>query len=484
MSTTHQKPQSPVVPLGYLAETGFPVELIQENFLLQMIGESLFPNLIFRGEAYKPFMPWQRGQGNSSIRTKEGTIKPSFKPVQGTTPREVSWGTEQWHVSPQTYGDTITINAASQAISAVPTWRTSFNQLGKLAGLTLDGLVRQKLWRAYSAGNAVLTVAASISDTTIAVSSINGWQEITGKGTFLQVSTTNPLVTRIGAPGSQEVVEVIGAIPDDPEFPLGKGTLILSSALTANHAVRAAVKASNRSTVIYAGGADTVDGITAANILTLQDIINGVTVLQDRSVPPCADGLYHVHFSPLSRAQIFGDSAFQNIYQSGFGQAPYKNLEVGTAEQLVQAYWYANTQVPRLGLADDLQVTGTNARLDPLHGVELINENGVQLKEIMIVGGEAIVDDTIPQEWMTPGTEAGLNGRVKPYSATANGVALDLEGIRCTIVYPTDPLQRIWTVSWSWDGDFGIPTDQLAPDYGATVGENPRHKRCVRIVTA
>ncbi len=58
-------------------------------------------------------------------------------------------------------------------------------------------------------------------------------------------------------------------------------------------------------------------------------------------------------------------------------------------------------------------------------------------------------------------TEAGYVGKVGEFSIVNNGIQINTERIRYIIRAPQDRLQQQVSQSWSWSGDWGIPTDLL-----------------------
>ncbi|NIV31221.1 MAG: hypothetical protein GWN58_17525, partial [Anaerolineae bacterium] len=176
---------------------------------------------------------------------------------------------------------------------------------------------------------------------TIAVSNLNGFTEQIADARISPVSPANPLAISFSTAEPDNTV--VGFTPADPNQPFGPGTLSLGAALTGAVPARTGVVARTASDVYRVGGGATVDGLAAANILTLQDVINVVARMRANNVPPTADGYYHVHVTPQGEAELFADNQFQRLFQSLPDSATYRDLAIG---QLVGCRFYRNTENP------------------------------------------------------------------------------------------------------------------------------------------
>jgi hypothetical protein len=236
--------------------------------------------------------------------------------------------------------------------------------------------------------------------------------------------------------------------------------LTLGAALTTALVIlRTGVQASTRSRIFRVGGGATVDALTAANILTLQDVINTVSNLRAENVPPHSDGYYHVHVTPQAEAQLFNDNQFQRLWQSIPGESPYKGLEIG---QLVGCRFYRNNENPtsvNTGVLDDTSGGAGSARVSPQLGGEVINQAGVEIRRVAVVGGGVIYEKYLDEGKFL--TEAGTTGKIGEFAITNNGVAIMANRIRYILRSPLDRLQQVVSQAWSWSGDFPVPSDGL-----------------------
>jgi hypothetical protein len=298
------------------------------------------------------------------------------------------------------------------------------------------------------------------------VASINGFTQQLDNGRLRPVSSTNAIPVSFS--GSAADNTVIAATPDDPNIPLGPGTLTLSTGLSAGLANREGVRSATRSRIRRVGAGATVDGIASGNTLTLNEIINAVSLLRANKVPPCSDGYYHVHMSPEAEAQIYEDNHFQRLHQSLPDSAAYRDLGIG---QLVGCRFYRNTETPNeenVGDLIDTSGSAANARLGEEVLAEVINASGIPIRRTIVVGGSSIYEKYLDESKFI--TAAGVTGKIGEFSVTNGGVQVMTDRIRYIARAPLDKLQQVYSQAWSWSGDFPVPSDALT-------GNTARFKR-------
>ena len=322
---------------------GVPAQIsaiVQDRTLERIFHDSAYPLLLWRGEAAPE--KWVANIGEKMTFTRAGLMEADVDPiVAGQDPTVGGYDFEQWEAEAAQWGKTITTHLPSSVVTMAPTVLRDTQQLGLHAGLTMNNLARNRLFAAYGGGDTVVKTAGIISTTTLHVASISGFTQKVSGGRLLPVSPTNPLAITFGNTEAANTVTQVYA--DDPARPLGSGTLILGTALGAAVPVRTAVRAATRTPIYRVGGSGSVDGISSSNICTVQDVINVVSQLRLRRMPPHADGTYHVHCSPLTEAQLFGDNALQRIFQSIPDATPYKDLII---DRRFGCTFYRNTTLP------------------------------------------------------------------------------------------------------------------------------------------
>jgi hypothetical protein len=211
---------------------------------------------------------------------------------------------------------------------------------------------------------------------------------------------------------------------------------------------------------------------------------NNVSSLQTNRIPTHPDGSYHGHISSLAAAQVFGDSEFQALHDGTPYNERYAMFAVG---RILNCTFYRDEEVPRVdasgrGNVGNLQVSrptqASTARLGKEVGCEVINATGVRIVRTIITGGEALMECHIPesQDYVT---EAGITGVVRGLEMiTPNAAAMSVERVRFIIRAPLDRQQQQVSMTWSWAGDFGVPSDARAMYTGS------RYKRCIVIESA
>lgn len=458
-----------------LAAIGIPAEItaiIQDRTLERVFHDALFPRLLFRSEAI-PEM-WPANLGERMVFTRTGRIPVRTTPLTpGSDPTPSSYAIEQWEAEARQFGDTLDTHMPSSYVALAPLFLRNTVQLGLNAGETMNRLVRDNLFRAYLGGNGVTIAAAGAGATTLTVASLNGFTERLQNGRVVPVSGTNPLPIQIGVIAEPDNT-VVNAVPLNPADPFGPGTITLGVPTTNPIPVRSAVLASTRSLVTRVGAGATVDALVPANILTLQTIIDTVARMRAQLIPPTPDGYYHVHVTPEGEAQLFADNAFQRLYQSLPDSAAYRDLAIG---QLIGCRFYRNTENPNQDNSGALQdtsggVPGGRAREASEIGGEVVNQAGVPIRRALVVGGGAVYEKFLDEGKFI--TEAGATGKIGEFAITNNGVAVMTERIRFIIRSPLDRAQQVVSQTWTWSGDFPIPSDGLT-------GGAARYKRAAVI---
>lgn len=454
-----------------IANTGLApsiINIIQDRTLERVFHDALYPNMLYRSEATPE--EWVANIGQIMVFTKTGLIAPDTTPLQpGVDPSPGSYATESWQAEASQYGKTLDTHMPTSYVTLAPTILRDTKQLGLQSAQTMNRLVRDRLFRAYLGGTANLVAAAAIGATVIRVSTLNGFTENLVNGRAQPVSGLNPLAVTF--PGTAEPANtVVGFSPDNPLLPFGPGTLQLGAALTAGLAARAVVAAFNRSVVYRVGGAVSIDGLVGGNVLTLQDIINVVARMRAQNIPPTSDGFYHIHVTPEGESQLFADNQFQRIWQSLPDSAPMQYAGIG---QLMGCRFYRNTENPNSVNTGTLVSSGAGSSLcAPTIGADVVNNAGLAVQRAIVLGGTAIYEKFIDESKFM--TEAGVTGKIGEFTVTNGGVMVMNRRIRYIMRAPLDRLQQIISQSWSWSGDFPIPTDALT-------GNAARYKRAMVI---
>lgn len=427
--------------------------ILQDRTLERAFRDALFPFLLFRGEA-RPEL-WGANIGERVVFTRAGTMPVRTTPLTpGVDPAPGEYPFEQWEAVAAQYGDSIDTHMPTSHVAIASLLAKNVQTLGMNAGQSLNTLTRNPLFRAYLGGNTNMIAAALAAATAIRVASLAGFRRtLTATGQVADVSPTNPIAVTIAGVANT----VTGAVPDSAAQPDGPGTLTIGTPLAAPAALRAVVLADNRSRIHRVGGGTSVDALVAGSILTMQDIITAVASLRANNVPPQSDGYYHIHVSAEGEAQLYADQAFQRLFQSLPNSMPFRELAIA---QLLGCRFYRNTENPNAlnsGALVDTSGGSGSARCAPAIGGEVINQAGVAVKRAIIIGGSAIIEKYLDESAYI--TQAGVTGQVGQFSVTNQGVQIMTDRIRMIMRAPLDKLQQVISTSWSWSGDFPIPSD-------------------------
>lgn len=441
--------------------------LVQENILERAFHDALYPRLMFRGEASP--MTWPANVGDTMVFTGVGLIKKQMKPLQpGTDPVPSTYSVEQWTAQLQQYAGTIDTHMPSSIVAIANLFLRNAQQLGLVAGQTLNGITRDKMYNAALAGSTVCDTAQS-AVTVLKVKRLNGFTTARSSAgstvRFDTVSSTNPLSITVGA---SQVRNVIGYTPTTAGDTTGPGTLTLDAAVTVSDRDR--VLASDRSFIVRVGGGDRVDDVGSNDLLRLADIRSAVSRFWQENVPEQADGRFHCHMDPTSQGQVFADPEFQRLLTSLPDYFMYRQFALG---EILNTVVFRNSECPVPETVDG-GLTATFSQDDPFAG-ELYSDGttaGTKIHRPLFTAAGCIYE--YYQDLGQLITEAGVTGRVGEPRVTNNGIEVMTDRIQLIIRAPLNRLQDSVAASWKFIGDWPIRTD-------ATTGDAARYKRLLVI---
>lgn len=444
--------------------------LHQQGLLERAFHDGLFPGLLFRGEALAEEFP--ANTGVEMFQSKPGLLAPATAPLQaGTEPTPKSVNYEQWIVRLDRFGDTIDTDMPTSVTANSDLLMRNIHQLGLQAGQTLNRLPRNSLYRSYLAGQTSAIASATTSDSTLRVAALSGFLDVVTSATVrpTAVSPATPLpITIYNA--TPITANVVGVSPDNPSDLNGPGTLILSTTLSANVAARTPVVSAYAAKIIRSGGGFGVDAITASDTLVFQDLMNAVTYLRTCNVQPHDDGFYHCHLPAAGEAQLFIDPAMQRLYQGNPNDVAYKQGYMG---QLAGQRLWSNNECPNVLTAGNVTSTGTNARYSSDIAAETVNDNNIRIGRAIVTGKGCIYEKYLDEKLYI--SEAGITGKVAEFTTVNNGISVMVDRVRLVIRSPIDRLMDKVSATWSYTGDFPIPSDITYTQSG-----NARFKRaCV-----
>lgn len=437
------------------------LNVVQSGFLERLIREPLVSEQLYRMDSKAE--EWQGQLGETVTFTRRGLMAVKITPLTpGSDPAASNYSTEQWTVTAAQYADSNDTFMPASNIAIESTLLNNARSLATNAAQTMNRLARNKLFQAYNGGVSSVFATGTSGTPTLKIASLAGFTErlnpTTGK--LAAVSASNPLPITFSS--AEPANTVIGAVPDSVNDPFGPGTLTLGTNLSAAVATRVEVRASTRAKRFRVGAGATIDSITGSNILTLSAIVQGVSRLRQMNVRPHPDGYYHVHLSPVAEAQIFQDADFKSLHQSLPNEQRYQQFIIST---LLGCKFIRNTDDPNSATVTTLTAApggAGGAFVAGEIGGEVINANGIGILRTIITGDACVFEKYFDESAFV--TAAGVNGKIGNFSLVQNSVQLMLDRIRYVARAPQDKLQQMVTQSWSWSGDFGVPSDELTGD--------------------
>jgi hypothetical protein len=434
------------------------VAIAQDRTLQRTFRDSAFPRLLFRMEAAAEL--WATNLGTNQTFTRTGTIRPITRPGNPMEDAKVvSYSVEQWEATAQQWHSSIDTNMPTSYVTLASQYLRNMHQLGLHAGQSLNRVVRDKMYNAYVAGNTVTTALASSGATTLVLANLNGFTTALLNGRQQAVSASNPVAITI--PAISYTGNITAVTPTIAGDFIHDGSVTISPAIGADVPARSAVLAVTRSILQYSGGGNSIDDIVGSDQFSLRDVRAMVSQLRFNNMPQHEDGLYHCHLDPFSENQLFGDNELQRLNQSLPDYVHYRRFAAGT---MLNVVFYRNNECPYATTCDPDPVVGNT------HGFETVNAAGINIHRPIITAMGAIEEKYLDEGKYI--SEAGVMGKIGEFAVTNMGMAILTERVRLILRAPMDRLQQNTASTWSFSGDWAIPTDQLAPGGRAT------YRRC------
>jgi len=401
--------------------------MLQNGMLDRMFRDALVPEFLFPMIADSE--PWQGGLGDTKTFTRKGLLTPATTPVTGSDPSAATYSLEQWSVVMDQYSNSMDTAMLGSSMALANKFLADAETLGINAGQSINQLARNKLYAAYAGGRTWCTTAGS-SDTSIIVQSVNGFSTVQVNGVPTPVSGANPLTVTIA--GVANTVVGVNA---------GTSTLTLGTARV--DVAGDYVLAANAPTTIRATGNSAYD-LSGSNVVTFANFRSAVARLRKMNVPTLG-GYYVAHIDADTEAQLFNDSDFKQALQGRVDSPIYRDLSIGRFGGID---WVRNIEAPT--------ILGGSAGTLTVH-------------RPIVLGGQAMM--AAPFE----GTSSLIQGTgVEDVPEIRTITAAP--GVDVTVIVrpPQDRLQQVLSTTWSWIGDYGIPTD-------AGSGDAALYKRAVVI---
>lgn len=389
--------------------------IMQNGILDRTFQDALRPEFLF--PAIADSMPWQGNLGDTKTFTRKGLLAPVTTAITGSDATQSTYSIEQWNVTMDQYGNSVDTNMLQSAMTLASKFLADVQTLGINAGQSLNQIARNKLYAAYMGGRTWCTTAGA-SDTSIIVQSVNGFTTVMVNGVPTPVSGTNPLnVTIAGVANTVTGVNV------------GTNTLTLGTARA--DVVGDAVVAANAPVSVRATGNSAYD-LTTANVATLANFRAAVTRLRKMNVPTDG-GYYTAHIPPDTEAELFSDPDFKQALQGRVDSPVWRDLSIGRFSGID---WVRNIECPTV-----------------------TSNSGATVFRPIVVGAGALV--AAPFE--NTGDLLGGTG-VEDVPSVRMIDAAPTTQVALIVRPPQDRLQQNISTTWSYVGDFGVPSDSQTGD--------------------
>jgi N4-gp56 family major capsid protein len=395
------------------------IQAIMQNGLLQRaFEEALLPPFLFPAIASN--RPWAGNLGDTGTFTRAGLLAPVVTPLTvGNDPAAATYTIEQYSATMNQFGNSVDTNLLQSAMSLASKFIEDNQQLAVNAGQSLNRIARNKLYAGYSAGLTWVPAGGGTSVTWV-VNDATGFDTVLVNGVKTAVSAGNPLAVLINGVANT----VTGCV-------LGTNTLTLgtSVAITTGWTVQAA----NYSQRILGGTAKvTRFNLAAGDVATLKMFRLAVARLRSMGVPT-VNGNYVAHIDATTEQQLYSDADFKQALTGRIDSVVYRDLSIGT---FVGIDWVRNIEAP--------------TTTDGGAGANLL------IHRPIVVGAGALIAAPFANMGSLLQDVEGPHGAVEMISPADN------ISVAHIIRPPQDKLQQIVSSSWSWVGDFAVPTDVTA----------------------
>lgn len=391
--------------------------ILQNGLLYRAFEDALSPDFLYAATASS--RPWGGSVGDTSTFTKPGLLTPVTTPlVVGNDPAAATYSIEQYSATMNQYGNSMDTNLLQSSMALASKFIEDNTLLAVNAGQSLNRVARNKLYAAYGGGRTWAT--SVVTSTTIAVNDTTGFGTVLVNGVPTAVSVTNPLPITVNGVANT-VVSVNSAT-----------SLTLGTSITT--AVGQTVLANNAPVSVRNGAATSRYGIATTDLATAALFRTAVARLRSMAVPT-VNGNYVAHIDATTEAELFADADFKQAYQGRGDSEVFQEMSIGT---FLGIDWVRNIEAP----------TTTDGG----------STQNLTIHRPIVFGGGALI--AAPFENM--GTLlADVNTGAGSIELIGPSAGVQVAHI---VRPPLDKLQQVVSSSWSWVGDFAVPSDSGTGD--------------------
>ena len=394
--------------------------IMQNGLLYRSFEQALVPEFLFPAIAER--RPWAGGLGDTTTFTRPGLLTPVTTALTvGSDPGASTYTFEQYSATMSQYAGSLDTNMLQSAMTLASKFIEDTAILAVQAGQSLNRLARSKLYAAYGGGKTWCT--SIVTSTTIVVKDTTGFGTVLVNGVPTPVSAGNPLPITVNG-----VANNVTGVTDATH-------LVLSGSITT--AVGQAVLSSIAPVTILPAACVTRADLVGGNIATLAMFRAAVARLRAMAVPTVG-GYYVAHIDATTETQLYADTDFKQALTGRVDSKVYRDLSIGTFAGID---WVRNIEAPTTA---DGGGAGTGSLV---------------VHRPIVVGAGALLScpfsDTAR---LLHGTDAdsATSGVIELIGPANGGVQV------AHIVRPAqDRLQQVISSTWSFIGDFAVPSDSL-----------------------
>lgn len=451
--------------------------IVQTGMLEREFEEGLDSVLAYRRLALMETVPTRAGETLTRTRTsRKAPVTTPLNPAtntgldNGMTPSDAL--IEQYSFSMFQYGDSSDVDLLGDLASIADNLIRVARNNGVQAAQSLERIARKKIFTAYLGGNTRVRTDLSASTTTSChVDDMRGFTFVLVNGVQTPISPTNPMTvneTSVSG-GVTQVLTVTSATADATNHstvPDGISGVLAFTTATAPVNGDALV-ALNAPQIIRPNGHLTTAQMTGSDVLTLGYLLDGSTILRNNAVPTMPDGTYHVMLDNQSERQLWADQDFKVVFAGQYKSAEYRTGQIFSLFGLTfipttEAYVQPSGQQYN-GAAYGQTSTATGA-----------SANTTNVRRVLISGAESMIE----------GDFEGLGSWLARQGVNAIADVQLVNNVAQIFRPPLDRLQQFAGLSWTWIGDFAIPTDLTATTSIIPTASNALYKRSVVLETA
>jgi hypothetical protein len=391
--------------------------------------------------------------GETITKTRRGLKAPVTTPLTPSTNTNLDngltpsgWTIEQYTLGIDMYGDTMDLNMVTTRVGIASQFLQNAQVNGIQAMQSLDRIARNKLFGAYLSGNTRVRTTLGAPATTVSVDDVRGFQYVPVNGVMVPVSGSNPLTVVFNNGNTYSLTGVAVDGSNVSTAPLGvSGTLTFSANVSvADGTALNSVVAANGASVLRPNARLSTAQIVAGDLLTMQDLLAGVTILRNNRVPTIG-GLYNFYADNAQLKGLFKDPDFKLLYQGQYGSKEY---QTGQVMELMGLRIIPTTEAPQQTLS------------------------GVNVHRGLMCGQGALIEGDY---------EAIAHSDI---GADDESLIEMIDGVAMVTREPLDRLKQIIAQSWYWIGGFAVPTDVTANQTIIPTATNSAYKRAVVIESA